>query len=295
MKAFILCAGKGERLKPFTDTLAKPALPFLNIPMLFYPVWALKKLGIRNFLVNTHHLPKTIEETIQNCPDRGITFETYFEPNLLGSAGPLAKAKASLNTEEHFILANGDSVFFLHHENALQDFVKFHKDSKATATIFLTQHTEKTKNHGSVWVDAKNNIRGFGKTKPNEENDSDPMHYVGLIIMNRECLGWFEEKESNIFYDIFVQKLKTHKIMGYISSDVTWFETGNINDYFEALTTMYSLLTKSSQNPGQAYIQKNFANMLKDFFITAKIAANTPLSLPKDTPDLIQQNRNILK
>lgn len=295
MKAFILCAGKGERLKPFTDSLAKPAIPFLNIPMLFYPVWALKKIGIRTFLVNTHHLPETVEDTIKSCPDRSLKFETFFESDLLGSAGPLAKAKDSLKTEEHFILANGDSVFFLHNENVLQNFVKFHKDNKATATIFLKQHTEQTKNHGSVWVDSKNHITGFGKTRPNEENDSDPMHYVGLIIMSRECLDWFEEKESNIFYDIFIKKLNSHKILGYISNDVTWFETGNIKDYFEAFTNIYSLLRKSSQNPAQAYIQKSFAAMLKDFFITAKLAADAPLTLPKNTPDLLQQNRSILK
>lgn len=295
MKAFILCAGKGERLKPFTDSLAKPAIPFLNIPMLFYPVWALKKLGIKNFLVNTHHLPKTIEDTIQQCPDRNLNFETYFESTLLGSGGPLAKAKISLKTEDHFILANGDSVFFLHHENVLQDFVKFHKENKATATIFLTQHTERTQNHGSVWVDAKNFITGFGKTKPSNMNESDPMHYVGLIIMNRDCLDWFEEKESNIFYDIFMQKLKTQKIMAYISSDVTWFETGNINDYFSAFLSVYSLLKKSSQNSAQAFIQKNYAAMLKDFFPNLRLAADAQLTLPKDTQQLLQQNRSILK
>lgn len=287
MKAFILAAGKGERLKPFTETLAKPAIPFLNIPMLFYPVWMLKDLGIKEFHVNTHHLPKTIEQVIAACPDQNLKFKTYFEENLLGSAGPLAKAKADLKTDETFILANGDTVCFLQNQNVLKDFVKFHKDQNATASIFLTTHTDKTKNHGSVWIDSKNLVCSVGKTKPENTDDAQPMHYVGLILMNRECLDWFEEKESNIFHDVLLKHLNDKKIMGYVSNEISWYETGNIKDYFAALTdVLQTLKTKKIAS---------LTAMIQDFFKGKKVIDQIPSQPPSDISQLVELNHNLLK
>lgn len=287
MKAFILAAGKGERLKPFTETLAKPAIPFLNIPMLFYPVWMLKDLGIKEFHVNTHHLPKTIEQVIAICPDKNLKFKTYFEESLLGSAGPLAKARNDLKTDDDFILANGDTVCFLQNQNVLKDFVKFHKDQKSMTTIFLTPHTDKTKNHGSVWIDSNNQVRGFGKTKPENANDAQAMHYVGLIMINRECLDWFEEKESNIFYDVFVQHLNDKKIMGFVSSEISWYETGNIKDYFAALTDVFETLKTKKID--------SLAAIIQDFFKDKKLTDQVPQHPPSDIGQLIELNRNLLK
>lgn len=293
MKALVLCAGKGERLRPFTNTLAKPAIPFLNIPMLYYNLWYLRNFGIKEFIINTHHLPHTVQWAADHYPDKSIRFYIEHEPNLLGSAGPLAKNKALLGVENNFILANGDTVFFLHHEKVLQDFLKFHQDNKADATILVIRHTENTKNFGSVWIDSKNRVRGFGKSS--SANETDPMHFVGLILMSRECLQWCEEKESNIFYDVFTKHLTNKKIMAYLSSDISWYETGNINDYWSAMSQVHSLLFSKSQGSSQAFIQKNFYKMFSDFFPGSKFLDKLQKEQPKDMSELLAANKNLVK
>lgn len=295
MKAFVLCAGKGERLKPFTDALAKPAIPFLNIPMMYYSIWALKKLGIRDFLINTHHLPDSIEHTITKCPDKNLTFKTYFEESLLGSEGPIAKAEDFLEQDDHFVLANGDSVFLLHNDKVLQKFLDFHKANKAMATIFLTPHNKETQGFGSVWVDAKNRVRGFGKTNPDEKTETDPMHFVGLIVMNKKCLEWFEVKNGNIFYDVFTKHLANQNIMGFISREITWHETGNIQSYLDALTQIQLLLTRRAHSQGEEFMRKDFHEMLNAFHPGTRLSEKTPTTVPKNIHELIDLNKSLLK
>lgn len=294
MKAFVLCAGKGERLRPFTDHLAKPAIPFLNIPMMYYTIWTLKNLGIGDFLLNTHHLPGSIEAALQNCPDKKLHFKTYFEPALLGSGGPLAKARGEFTSEAPFLLVNGDTIFFLHNKQVLQDFYNFHVAKKAMASILLIPHTEKTKSFGSVWIDAKNQVTGFGKTPPKNGGHADPEHFIGLILMSKKCLDWFEEKESNIFYDVFTPHLNEQKIFGYVSKDITWFETGNINDYWSAMTTMHAVLTKKPATATEAFMQKNFQAMLNEFFPDAKLADRMPIEVPKNIEELLKANKDLI-
>ena len=57
MKAMLLSAGYGNRFKPHTNKVAKPAIPFLNIPMLGYPIYYLEQIGIEKLAINTHYLP----------------------------------------------------------------------------------------------------------------------------------------------------------------------------------------------------------------------------------------------
>ena len=58
MRAMILTAGLGTRLRPITDRYAKPAVPFLNVPLLCYPLELMRELGAKRLVLNTHHLPE---------------------------------------------------------------------------------------------------------------------------------------------------------------------------------------------------------------------------------------------
>ena len=65
MKALLLCAGRGSRLHPYTRACSKIALPFLNIPIAGYPLKVLEDIGVRHLLVNTHHWPQQVVNTIE--------------------------------------------------------------------------------------------------------------------------------------------------------------------------------------------------------------------------------------
>ena len=63
---FMLTAGQGTRLKPFTNKTPKPAIPFLNLPLAYYGFYLARKAGFQNFLMNKHHLPDFIEQLAQS-------------------------------------------------------------------------------------------------------------------------------------------------------------------------------------------------------------------------------------
>src|SRR5260221_13151712 len=109
MKAMLLAAGLGTRLRPLTNTLPKPMLPVLNRPLIGWIVEHAIAAGVREFIVNLHFLPDQIERYLPAAfPEATFTFS--FEPEILGTGGALRKVHALLQKEDDFFLANGDTI-----------------------------------------------------------------------------------------------------------------------------------------------------------------------------------------
>ena len=109
MKAMILTAGLGTRLRPLTLERAKPAIPLLEKPLVVRLITKLLRDDVTAFRLNLHHLPDTIE-TIFRCPqwaDLAVSFS--YESQILGTAGGL-KANESYFHSGAFLMVNGDIV-----------------------------------------------------------------------------------------------------------------------------------------------------------------------------------------
>jgi NDP-sugar pyrophosphorylase family protein len=131
MKAMILAAGLGTRLRPLTLERAKPAIPLLGKPLVCRITEKLKALGVFDFRLNLHHLPETVEAAFEDCGDETRVSFSY-EQEILGTAGGL-KANESFFTDETFIMANGDILF----DFDLREALDFHKRMNAFATLIL--------------------------------------------------------------------------------------------------------------------------------------------------------------
>src|SRR6516164_8726150 len=88
MKALVLAAGHGERLRPLTDTVPKPLLEIGGRPLIHYPLLMLRDAGIREIAINVHHLAGQIEAALGGGA-LGLTITCSPEPILLGTGGPL--------------------------------------------------------------------------------------------------------------------------------------------------------------------------------------------------------------
>ncbi len=106
--AFVLAAGLGTRLRPYTDNLPKPLVPLLGRPLLDYIFDHLKEAGVNRITVNLHHKPEPLRDFLASRSDLHIT--QSFEEELLDTGGGVRKALHTLGHKPFFMI-NGDAFW----------------------------------------------------------------------------------------------------------------------------------------------------------------------------------------
>jgi len=134
--AFLLAAGLGVRLKPLTDELPKPLLPLGGKPTITYAMERLAQMGIRHFIVNTHHLAQAYQRAFPSGEWQGIPITFVHEELLLDTAGGLKNIEALIADEENILVHNADIVSTMPLEKLLES----HLANKALATLALRSH-----------------------------------------------------------------------------------------------------------------------------------------------------------
>ena len=163
VKAFLLAAGIGSRLRPITDAIPKCMVVIDDRPLLDIWLDAFDHAGIDEVLVNLHHLPDAVRQHLaaRNGPP---AVRTVFEPELLGSAGTLVANRQWVDGEEMFLACNADNLTDFN-VRSLIDTHREH-DTIATLTVF---HSDRSSAGGVVELDAMGTVIGF------EEKPSTPV------------------------------------------------------------------------------------------------------------------------
>jgi mannose-1-phosphate guanylyltransferase len=242
MRGLILCAGLGERLRPITASVAKPAVRFLNIPMLAYPLFWLEQLGVKSLVLNTHHLPETVEHAMKSVSDWAVDVKYRFEPQILGSGGAIWNARDDLQGDREFITMNGDAVFFMDRKKALGDMLEFHKRSSPLATLLVCEYPGVGDTIPGVWIDSGNHVVNFGK-------DSSPhskcFHYTGVAIFSERVFEMLPKGPSNILYDVLLKAIRGGDKVNVWKEPMRWFETGKPSEYLSATHRCLQMLSNS--------------------------------------------------
>jgi mannose-1-phosphate guanylyltransferase len=164
MKAFLLAAGVGSRLRPITDTTPKCMLAIGGQPLLDIWLDAFDRAGVDEVLVNLHHLPDVVRSHLKAraASLRPPAVRTVFEPELLGSAGTLAANRAWVGGEEMFLACYADNLT----DFDLRSLAETHwaHDAIATLTVF---HSDRPSAGGVVELDAAGTVVGFTE-KPSQ-------------------------------------------------------------------------------------------------------------------------------
>lgn len=179
MKAFLLAAGPGTRLRPITDHMPKCLLPFGGTPLLDLWLDALHRAGVDEVLINLHHLPTLVVQHVrarQGPPD----IRTAFEPELLGSAGTLRHNQAWVQDEEFFLAINADNLT----DFDLRSLIDFHRGGLAEATLTVF-HAEQPSRCGVVDLDPGGLVTGFTE-KPTEPTSD--LANAGIYAFNPTVL-----------------------------------------------------------------------------------------------------------
>jgi len=134
MRALILAAGMGERLRPVTDTEPKPMVKIGGRPLIHFPLLMLRRSGIREIAINTHHLAHRVHGELGSGKALDLEITWAPEPVLLGTGGPL-NGLANFLGVGTFLIANGDTILDLD----VAEMVAFHRSSSALATLCVAQ------------------------------------------------------------------------------------------------------------------------------------------------------------
>src|SRR5207248_1976894 len=154
VKAMVLCAGFGTRLRPLTDQIPKPLVPLCGVPLLRYNFALLKNAGVNEIVINTHHLAAAMEQgALALARDLGIALHVSREhKHILGTGGGVRRAEATLGSETFFLL-NGDMIFDVDLRAALAA----HRKAGAIATMVLAPYPRGA-TYGAVEIDAEMNV-----------------------------------------------------------------------------------------------------------------------------------------
>jgi NDP-sugar pyrophosphorylase family protein len=147
----ILAAGRGERMAPVSQSIAKPALPLLDEPLVLRLARQLAAAGVERLVVNAHAHAETLRAALRDAP---LPVEISFEPELLGSGGGIAAARAQLDGTAPFLVLNGDMVVDLD-VPALLD---VHRRSRAPVTLALRDDIRREQ-FGSIGYDSGGWVR----------------------------------------------------------------------------------------------------------------------------------------
>ncbi|CAA7386790.1 sugar phosphate nucleotidyltransferase [Chryseobacterium fistulae] len=142
MKALLFAAGKGTRLKPFTEKHPKALAKVNDIPLLERNINYLKNFGIKDFVINIHHFGGQIVDFLKKNNNFNCNIEISDETNeLLETGGGLIFARRFLDHGEDFIIMNADILTSLN----INDLVKYHKNMNDFATLAVSDRESSRK------------------------------------------------------------------------------------------------------------------------------------------------------
>jgi len=231
MKAMILAAGLGTRMKHLTEHTPKPLLPVFNLPLIYYQLFQLESFGISDVMINLHHLGDKIKTKIGNQCGKMKVHYSEEHPDILGTGGGIKKVSSFFEGEEEFLLLNSDFISELDFKSALTQ----HRKDNPQATLFVRKRTGP---HTGLNIDKDLCITDFSQ--------SGTYMFCGAHILTPQVIGFLPNGPSCIIEDGYKKIMsESGKIQAYIHNP-TWYDFGTIEEY---LDLQLEILNNLSQYP----------------------------------------------
>jgi len=227
MKAMILAAGRGERLRPLTNSIPKALAPVGGMPMLEIILRRLTKAGVTEVIINTHHLAEKVTEFLQDKLNAGlkleISRETFFP---LETGGGLKKASWFFDDGKPFFLYNGD----VYTDMDLPALYRAHLESGALATLAVKDRPSARQ----LLFDAEMNLRGRFLAGDDAfdwrgAQVKDPLRlpFSGVQVLSPEIFPLMTETGVFSMMEVYLRLAGAgHKIKGFRMDEACWFDIG---------------------------------------------------------------------
>lgn len=227
MKAMILAAGEGTRLRPLTLNTPKVMLPMAGKPLLEYILDLLRFHGITEVAINLHHLPKVVMDWLGDGRKFGIRITYSVEDPILGTAGALTKLRDFF--DDTFVVIYGDMLTNMN----ISSLLEFHQAKEALATVTLFE-VEDPSSYGIVEIDKEHRIHRFVE-KPVPGTTSSNLANSGIYALQPEVIDYIPPDTFYDFgYDLFPVLLSQGaRLFGYVTTD-SILDTGTLENYRRA-------------------------------------------------------------
>jgi len=241
MRAFILAAGEGRRLRPLTARAPKPMIEIRGRPILEHNVRLLVRHGARDVTINTHYLPDVVTKHFGDGERFGARIAYSHEPELLGTSGALNAVRERF--DETFVVLYGDNLTTCD----LSRMIEAHRGSGALGSIAV-YHRDDVTQSGVVVLDNADRVLSFVE-KPGAEQRLGNWVNAGILVLEPAIFRHIPPRGFSDFgRDVFPAALAAgDALRGYrMSEDLWWIDS--LADYERtAADPKTELLEKNSR------------------------------------------------
>lgn len=215
MKALIFAAGKGTRLKPFTDHHPKALAKVNDVPLLERNIKYLQSYGINDFVINVHHFGNQIVDFLKSNNNFNAKIEISDESEeLLETGGGLVFAKRFLDHGEDFIIMNADILT----EININDLVEYHKKMKDFATLAVSDRESSRK----LLFNDEFVLRGWLNVQTGEQRLAEfnkgfkPYAFSGVHCINPRIFDKIKRTGKFSVMEEYLDLMQTEQIHGFL-------------------------------------------------------------------------------
>lgn len=225
----ILAAGFGTRLWPLTIGRTKPAIPFLNRPLIAYTIDYLKRFGIEDLIINLHHEPESVRAQIGDGAEYGVRISySIEEPEILGTSGALDRVRGRLEDGD-FIAINGKIITDLDLRAAIES----HRARRSMATLVLRPNPRHERfSEVEITNDGRlHRFAGFPDPKAVGTRLA-PLMFTGIHIFSPEIFSYIPRGVfSDSVRDVYPAAMAAGEaIDGYVAEG-EWYELSTLERY----------------------------------------------------------------
>ena len=214
MKALIFAAGKGTRLKPFTDYHPKALARVNGVPLLERNIKYLQSYGINDFVINIFHFGEQIVQFLKEHDHFGANIEISDEKDqLLETGGGLVFARRFLDDGEDFLILNADILTDLN----ITEFVKYHQEKKDFATLAVSDRKSSRK----LLFNSEMVLRGWLNVETGEQRLAEfnkgfkALAFSGIHCINPEIFNKIKRTGKFSIMEEYLDLMHTEQIQGF--------------------------------------------------------------------------------
>jgi mannose-1-phosphate guanylyltransferase len=246
MKAMVLAAGLGTRLKPITFEIPKPMVPVLDRPVMAHIVNLLHRQGFDDLIANLHYFPNSIKNYF------GDSLTYSYEEELLGTAGGVRNV-ADFFGDDPVVVISGDALTDID----LRKLVKRHESAGGIATLTVRKVPD-TREYGVVIHDPDGRIQGF-QEKPDPAEALSDLGNCGIYVFSPEIFDYFPDSDPVDWANDVFPALLDNDVPFYVHEiDEYWNDVGSLHELkqgtFDALEGKLKLERSGEQLDEGLYV-----------------------------------------